>query len=182
MLQMAAQPALPTTPGSPAHLARTLLEQALDVLDADPSAARRILDRVNDFLDQRQAVAAADPAPGSQASPAKGGLAPWQLRLVRDYIDDNIAETISIDRLAAKARISNSHFCRAFKTSMGETAHRYIMRRRVTHAQAMMLDSRERLCQIAVACGLADQAHMTRVFRRFLGQTPDTWRRAFRAA
>jgi AraC family transcriptional regulator len=46
----------------------------------------------------------------------------------------------------------------------------------------MMLDSRERLCQIAVACGLADQAHMTRVFRRFIGQTPDTWRRAFRAA
>lgn len=184
MLQMVGQSAALVSTVSPAHLARTLLEQALDVLDADPPAARRILDRVNFFLDQRQAPVSetVDLKPLTPAGPPKGGLAPWQLRLVRDFIDENIAEPISIENLAVITRISNSHFCRAFKTSMGETAHRYIMRRRVSHAQSLMLDSRERLCQIAVACGLADQAHMTRVFRRFIGQTPDTWRRAFRTA
>jgi AraC family transcriptional regulator len=133
MLQMAARSTLPSTTASPAHLARTLLEQALDVLDADPPAARRILDRVNFFLDQRQVQTpvSARPAPDAPVAPPKGGLAPWQLRRVRDYIDENLASTISIETLAATARISSSHFCRAFKTSMGETAHSYIMRCRV---------------------------------------------------
>ena len=183
MLQMAgsspAQAAMAPPPSLLARApeARSLLEQALDVLDDDPLAARRILDRVNLFLSGDVERASAAPA---QPALARGGLAPWQLRQVREYIDGHIAETIHIDTLAEVARLSSSHFCRAFKTSTGETAHRYIMRRRVDRAQAMMLDSHERLCQIAVACGLADQAHLTRLFRRFTGQTPFSWRRAYR--
>jgi len=42
----------------------------------------------------------------------------------------------------------------------------------------MMRTTRERLAQIAVACGLCDQAHLCKVFRRMTGMTPSAWRRA----
>jgi AraC-like DNA-binding protein len=56
---------------------------------------------------------------------------------------------------------------------MGETPHGYIMRQRIRRAQILMLESRDLLSQIACACGLTDQAHLTRLFRRALGTTPD---------
>ena len=87
-----------------------------------------------------------------------------------------------VETLAGLVRLSTSHFCRSFKVSVGDTPHAYIMRRRLERAQAMMLESTESLSQIAAACGLADQAHLTRLFRRYTGQTPFNWRRAFRTA
>jgi AraC family transcriptional regulator len=41
-----------------------------------------------------------------------------------------------------------------------------------------MLQTSLPLAQIAVDCGLADQAHFNRSFRRFVGQSPGAWRRA----
>jgi transcriptional regulator GlxA family with amidase domain len=52
------------------------------------------------------------------------------------------------------------------------------MRRRVERAQGMMLTTSAPLAQIAAQCGLADQAHFNRIFRRFVGDSPGAWRRA----
>jgi AraC family transcriptional regulator len=41
----------------------------------------------------------------------------------------------------------------------------------------MMLESDEPLAQIAIACGLCDQSHLCRMFRRVVGVTPRAWRR-----
>ncbi|MGH6858693.1 MAG: helix-turn-helix domain-containing protein [Phyllobacterium sp.] len=43
--------------------------------------------------------------------------------------------------------------------------------------QRLMLTSTEPLSQIALLCGLADQAHLSKLFRRMLGQSPSAWRR-----
>lgn len=113
---------------------------------------------------------------------ARGGLASWQMKRVSDHVQNNLAETIHIDTLAALARLSTSHFCRAFKVSFGETAHGYIMRQRLNHARTLMLTTCESLSGISAACGLADQAHLTRLFRRHMGDTPFNWRRTWRQA
>ena len=181
MQRIAGDCAVAPARATPAELTLVLLEQALDMLEADPFAAGQILDRVNIFLVQRAAADAASRAVTARARPPGGGLPPWRLRRVHDHIEQNIAGAIPIARLATITGLSASHFCRAFKASMGETAHQYIMRRRVHHAQAMILEG-DALCQVAVACGLSDQAHLSRVFRRYTGQTPKTWRRVFRAA
>jgi AraC-like DNA-binding protein len=51
------------------------------------------------------------------------------------------------------------------------------MERRIEWAKRMMHESDEPLSQIALACGLADQAHFTRLFRKFVGMPPSQWRR-----
>jgi AraC family transcriptional regulator len=120
------------------------------------------------------------PTGASPATVARGGLAPWQVRRVRDYIEANLASTIRLEDLAHIARLSHSHFCRAFKESIGHPAHAYVMRRRVQHAQALMLNTMESLSQIAAQCGMADQAHFCKLFRRLVGESPNAWRRANR--
>jgi AraC-like DNA-binding protein len=116
------------------------------------------------------------------SSPAviRGGLAPWQVRRVTGYIEEHLASTIRLQDLAGIARLSHSHFCRAFKESIGHPAHAYVMRRRVQRAQGLMLTTAESLSQIAAQCGMADQAHFCKLFRRLVGESPNAWRRARR--
>jgi transcriptional regulator GlxA family with amidase domain len=110
----------------------------------------------------------------------RGGLAPWQVRRVTAHIEEHLASTIRLQDLARIARLSHSHFCRAFKESIGHPAHAYVMRRRVQRAQGLMLTTAESLSQIAVQCGMADQAHFCKLFRRLIGESPNAWRRARR--
>jgi transcriptional regulator GlxA family with amidase domain len=126
----------------------------------------------------------ADLAPQAGAPPAmvgmatRGGLAPWQVRKITVYIEENLSSTIRLQNLADVARLSHSHFCRAFKESMGHPAHAYVMRRRVCRAQRLMLTTAEPLSQIAALCGMADQAHFCKLFRRLVGESPKAWRSA----
>jgi transcriptional regulator GlxA family with amidase domain len=113
---------------------------------------------------------------------ARGGLAPWQVRRIVAYVEQNLTDAIPISNLAQLVGLSHGHFSRAFKISLGQTAHAYVMRRRVEVAQGMMLTTCEPLSQIAAACGMADQAHFSRLFRQVVGETPNAWRRARRGA
>jgi AraC family transcriptional regulator len=80
--------------------------------------------------------------------------------------------------LSILVRLSPSHFARAFKGSLGYPPHGYVMRQRMVRAQRLMLSTDAPLVQIAADCGLADQSHFSRLFRRFAGESPGAWRRA----
>ncbi|MCC8934767.1 helix-turn-helix domain-containing protein [Rhizobium sp. 'Codium 1'] len=82
-----------------------------------------------------------------------------------------------MDALAAVTRLSVGHFSRAFKVSYGEPPTLYVMRKRVSLAQQLMLTTEEPLCQIAACCGLADQSHLSKLFRRYIGTSPLAWRK-----
>lgn len=109
---------------------------------------------------------------------ARGGLCPWQIRKVTSYIDSNLEKPIRNEDLAALVRLNPSHFARSFRTSVGEPPHEYLIRRRVERAQGLMLSTDDTLSEIALTCGLADQSHLTRLFRRLVGESPGAWRRA----
>jgi AraC family transcriptional regulator len=108
---------------------------------------------------------------------ARGGLAPWQLRKIDRYLRENLAHPLRLRALAEQVNLSVSHFNRSFKVSSGVTPHVYIVELRLELAQSLMLTTHDPLCGIALACGLADQAHLTRLFRRRFGDTPAAWRR-----
>jgi len=112
-------------------------------------------------------------------APSKGGLASWQERKVREHVDTNIDSSILVEHLADIVSLSAAHFCRAFKKSFDVTPHAYIVRRRVECAQELMRTTRSPLSQIALDCGFADQTHLSKLFRRLTGRTPNNWRRAY---
>jgi AraC-like DNA-binding protein len=55
-------------------------------------------------------------------------------------------------------------------------AHIWIRQRRIELAQGLMLATDASLSEIALSCGMSDQSHFTRSFRRIVGQTPSSWR------
>ena len=102
----------------------------------------------------------------------------WKSRRVMEYIESNLDKAIRNDELAGIVHLSRSHFCRAFHNSTGNPPHEYIIRRRIERAQQLMVSTRTPLNQIALECGLVDQAHLARLFRRVVGVTPASWRRS----
>jgi AraC family transcriptional regulator len=106
-----------------------------------------------------------------------GGLAPWQVKRLVYHIDTRIGEKLTLDRLARLVRLSTSYFSAAFKRSFGTSPYAYILARRVEFAKEQIANGASSLCQVALDCGLADQAHLSRVFRRLTGMTPSAWRK-----
>jgi AraC family transcriptional regulator len=117
----------------------------------------------------------------SRAAPAGPRLAAWQVRRVKEYIDLRLETPIRNRDLAALVDLSEFHFAVAFRNSVGHSPHEYVIRRRVARAQALMLSTDKPLCDVAFECGLADQAHLSRLFRKVIGESPAMWRRAARA-
>ncbi|QBR03705.1 helix-turn-helix domain-containing protein [Paraburkholderia pallida] len=110
--------------------------------------------------------------------PTKGrqGLAGWRVRRVIDYIEANLAGSISLTDLAQIAGLSRMHFAAQFRQATGLRPHECVLMRRIARAQEMMLHSDMALLPIAIAVGFENQAHFSRVFKRLVGETPSGWR------
>ena len=107
----------------------------------------------------------------------RGGLAPWQARVLKTHIETHLDVSLRTKELAKLVQLSSFHFCRVFRVSFGNSPHGYVTRRRIERAQGLILTTKLPLGQIAVDCGFADQAHFTKLFRRLTGESPGEWRR-----
>ena len=165
-------------PGLPPLRAQDLLLKLIDVatdaINRDSTKAQSTLERALAFIDGG-AGTRGTPCP----CPARGGLAPWQAKRVATYIQEHIGSRLRAQELADAVRLSPGHFHRVFKATFRETLTAYIIRQRVRAAQKLMLSTSQSLSHVALHCGLYDQAHLTRLFRRIVGQSPAAWRRQF---
>jgi AraC-like DNA-binding protein len=105
-------------------------------------------------------------------------LSSWRAKKIVAEIESCLALPLRVSDLARAAGLSDSHFSRAFRGYFGVTVHLYITIRRIAAAQELMLSATLSLAEIALRCGMCDQAHFSRVFRRVVGETPNRWRRA----
>jgi AraC family transcriptional regulator len=157
----------------------SLIDAAVAAFDADRDTSRRYLLRASALLRVKRGVCA--DADSARPSETRGGLLAWQLNRVTDYIEAHLADKITAMNLADLINVSVGRLSRAFKISVGVPPFHYIGRRRVKLACTMMSTTREPLSQIAIACGLCDQAHLCKVFRRMIGRSPSAWRRTMPA-
>jgi AraC family transcriptional regulator len=110
-------------------------------------------------------------------APAKGGLAAWQQRAVTTYIEDHLAEPISLATLARLVRLSPYHFCHAFKRSFGLPPHRYHSNRRIERAKLLLAQPAPSVTDIGLIVGYSETSAFTTAFHRTTGITPTVYRR-----
>ena len=138
-------------------------------------------DRTNAVLYLRRAEnflrPAAQPELSRTVNPGPRLIA-WQRRRVLEHIEENLAKPIRNRDLAALVDFSEFHFNVAFRNSLGTPPHEFLTRRRIERARQLMLSTDMSLCDIAAECGLADQAHLSRLFRKVVGETPAAWRKS----
>ena len=105
-----------------------------------------------------------------------GGLPPYRLKQVIDYINQNLDENIKIKDVAKSIGISQYYFCRLFRQSTGIAPYRYVIQQRISRAKALIEENRLSLSDIAIECGFSSQSQMTHHFRKLVGTTPKVYR------
>ena len=119
----------------------------------------------------------------SNAQNREGAALPqWRMNRVVEYIDAHLSETIGLVDIAASAGLTRMHFAAQFRRATGLRPHEYLLRRRIEHAQHLLLNSKHNVVDVALSCGFRSQAHFTTVFKRFVGETPCYWRMKANAA
>jgi len=106
----------------------------------------------------------------------RGGRTPAWLRTVRDLVHDSIPDGVSINQAARAVGLHPVHVARVFHAVVGDSFGSYQRALRVRWAALEIAGSDEPLAGIALRAGFADQSHFTRVFRRFSGMTPRSYR------
>jgi AraC family transcriptional regulator len=109
----------------------------------------------------------------------KGGLAAHQRRLLVDYIDHHLEDSISLGQLAGMCALSEYHFARMFRQSFGLPPHQYLLARRLSRAQTLLRSCALPLAEIAWLCGFSSASHFSQRFRQAMGATPGEYRQAF---
>jgi AraC family transcriptional regulator len=113
------------------------------------------------------------------------GLPQSQLARVIDYMQANLTQDLSILDLATLTGMSESHFSRSFKRSVGIAPYQYLMQQRVERAKQLLAQrslakppgTGIAISTIALDCGFANQTHLTKVFRQMTGMTPKAYQK-----
>ncbi|MFF9040698.1 GlxA family transcriptional regulator [Streptomyces sp. NPDC014892] len=104
------------------------------------------------------------------------------LREVQRWITEHPGDDLSVEHLAARARLSPRHFARAFRTETGMTPGRYVDRVRLEHARRLLEDTSDGVEEISRTCGYGTAEAMRRAFVKALATSPAEYRRRFRPA
>lgn len=105
------------------------------------------------------------------------GLPQSQLERVIDYMKANLTRDLSILDLATLTSMSESHFSRSFKQSVGIAPYQYLMQQRVERAKQLLKQQAISISNIALGCGFSNQTHLTKVFRQMTGMTPKAYQK-----
>jgi AraC family transcriptional regulator len=118
-----------------------------------------------------------DRAGAPRKNTVRGGLAGWQQRIVTAYIEDHLADPISLADLAELVGLSTYHFCRAFKQSFGIPPHRYHTSRRIDRSKALLAKPAPSVTKIGLMVGFSETSSFTAAFRKATGLTPTAYHR-----
>jgi AraC-like DNA-binding protein len=157
--------------GDPRVRPLAVLHRRLLDADATPSALEHAL------CDAISALVELTSAPRG----ARFSRSAWSAAVARAraLLDERLTETITLDELAAHARLDKYRLCRAFRDEVGLPPHAYVTHRRVSRAQGLLARGLSQ-AEVAVSVGLYDQSQLHRHFKRIVGLTPGAFARAVR--
>jgi AraC family transcriptional regulator len=98
------------------------------------------------------------------------------LQIAIAYIQDHLSENLSLQQLAAIAKISPYYFARCFKQSTGVTVNQYVTERRMKKARELLQETELAVAEVAKLVGINSQSHFNQVFRQHTGSTPKVYR------
>lgn len=107
----------------------------------------------------------------------KGGMTRVQAKRAQEYMASHCGDNVQLVDVARACGLSRGHFSRSFRVATGLTPYQWLQRYRVDKAKKLLLSPKDSIADIAAMCGFSDQSHLTRVFSRFVGDSPAAWRR-----
>jgi AraC family transcriptional regulator len=152
----------------------TALKLKAEIENSDPSS-RQYVEALSLVL-MHELIRLERTKPGA-TKPLRGGLPARQQKRVVEFIEEHLAEDISLATLAELVGLSLYHFARAFRQSFGVPPHRYHMARRMDCAKSLLQRSALSVTQIGIQIGFRETSSFTRAYRKFAGVSPSEYRR-----
>jgi AraC family transcriptional regulator len=112
----------------------------------------------------------------SIAENLNGGLSGYKLRRVKEFINANLEEDLSLAEISAVADLSQYHFARSFRKTVGLTPQQYLMNQRIERAKELLAKDDLPIIEISLRTGFKNQSHFTTLFRKLTKLTPKMWR------
>jgi AraC family transcriptional regulator len=101
----------------------------------------------------------------------------WRMRRLIEYIEENLGDNLSLERMATEVGISPLYLARAFKTAVGQSPHRYVLERRLERAKELLRSTDTPIVEVSLAVGFSSQSHLSNWFLRQVGVSPAVYRR-----
>ncbi|MCG7574141.1 AraC family transcriptional regulator [Phaeobacter sp. CNT1-3] len=105
-----------------------------------------------------------------------GGLSPYRMRQIRDYVCADLSRKVTLHDLARLCDLSEFHLQRSFRTTLGISPNDWLLRQRIEAAKQMIRKGAP-LADVASATGFSSQSHLSRSFKAHAGLTPGAYRR-----
>jgi AraC family transcriptional regulator len=105
-----------------------------------------------------------------------GGLSGYKLRHATEFINEHLEEDLSLAEIAASTGLSQFHFARAFRRTVGLTPQQYLTQKRIELAKQLLEKGNLPLVEVSLRAGFKNQSHFTKLFRKFTRLTPKAWR------
>jgi AraC-like DNA-binding protein len=106
-----------------------------------------------------------------------GGRAePVDIWKARQFIEQNSAEELSLNKVAKAVSISPTHLSEKFKEITGINFVDYVARNRFDRACSLLPDKEARIADIAFAAGFQSLSQFNRVFKKLAGKSPRAYR------
>ena len=118
----------------------------------------------------------------ARGAPARGTLAPWQLRRIDERVADEARARPNLAELAALCGVGRRHLMRSFKAARGMTVLDFVERATFVRASRLLSETDLPLKRLAAGLGYASQASFSAAFRRHGGDTPSAFRNRHRCA
>lgn len=99
-----------------------------------------------------------------------------RLRRVVDYIHDNLAEDLTLEKMSGLAAMSGFHFSRAFKAATGKSPLQYVIAERIELAKVLLKTTSLTVSEICYRTGYNDLSRFGQHFKRATGATPAQFR------
>jgi AraC family transcriptional regulator len=159
------------------HILAVLLAMRTDLNEGSPAGrlyGESLANALAVYLLNRYAVRRYTP------DACQGGLPGYRLTRVLDYIGDNLANDLSLFELAGVAGMSPHYFAHLFRRSTGYAPHRYVLLQRIERAKQDLRDPRRAIIDVGLDVGFQNPSHFARVFGKFVGVSPSTFRSRMR--
>jgi AraC-like DNA-binding protein len=149
------------------HLMRALVSEVNSEGRSGPRFSETLINAFIICLAQNHGKSAPELAP-------KGGIAPYQLKSLLTWIENELIKSITVGAMANQVGLSPAHFAREFKRSTGLSPWGYVIGLRLEKVR-VLLEQGDNISDAAVRCGFVDQAHLTRLFRQRFGISPGAY-------
>jgi AraC family transcriptional regulator len=117
---------------------------------------------------------------GRVVSSERGEVRPAWLDRAIDCLHADLCRSWTLEALCHAAEVEPGRLVRAFRRHLRTTPADYLRQLRVDQARRLLSETERPIADIAFETGFTDQSHLTRVFRRILGETPAAFRSRFR--